>query len=104
MEKNLLEFQELREFPLNTDISRLDEGNGIAETLKNHQAKWHKNCRNKFSDLKVQRARKRKSEETNDLPREKKFTRKSCGEPLSILIRIAFSVVMVKEHFTLPPT
>ena len=60
---NLLAFQELGPLPLKINIHALDEGDGIPETLKSHEAVWHKSCLNKFSTLKLQRAQKRKSEE-----------------------------------------
>ena len=60
---NLLAFQELRPLPLKVNIYALDEGDGIPETLKSHEAVRHKSCLNKFSTLKLQRAQKRKSEE-----------------------------------------
>jgi len=32
--------------PLKTDFDRLDEGPGIEQTLRAHQAWWHKLCKN----------------------------------------------------------
>ena len=51
---NLLAFQELGPLPLKINIHALDEGDGIPETLKSHEAVWHKLCLNKFSTLKLQ--------------------------------------------------
>ena len=53
---NLLAFQELGPLPLKINIHALDEGDGIPEILKSHEAVWHKSCLNKFSRLKLQRA------------------------------------------------
>ena len=47
-------------FPSSLNLEQLNEGHGIAETLQKHKAKWHKSCRNKFSDLKIYRQEKRK--------------------------------------------
>ena len=60
---NLLAFEELGPLPLKINIHAHDEADGIPETLKSHEAVWHKSCLNKFSTLKLQRAQKRKSEE-----------------------------------------
>ena len=60
---NLLAFQELGPLPLKINIHALDEGDGIPETLKSHEAVWHKSCLNNFSTLKLQRAQKRELEE-----------------------------------------
>ena len=46
-------------------LSSLDEGNGIEETLKHREAKWHKSCFNKCSTLKLQRAQNRKLEDSS---------------------------------------
>ena len=52
------QFREIGELPIQASFSSLDEGNGIEETLKRHEAKWHKSCFNKCSTLKLQRAHK----------------------------------------------
>ena len=59
---NLQQCREIGELPIQASLSSLDEGNGIEETLKRHEAKWHKSCFNKCSTLKLQRAQKRKLE------------------------------------------
>lgn len=46
-------------------MSSLDEGNGIEVTLKRHEAKWHKSCFNKCSTLRLQRAQKRKLDDSS---------------------------------------
>jgi len=38
--------------PLEIDINRLDDGDGIKATLMKHSACWHKACRVKFSQVK----------------------------------------------------
>ena len=37
---NLLEFERLGEIPLGVDPKRLDDGEGIQQTLENHMACW----------------------------------------------------------------
>ncbi|KAG7172779.1 hypothetical protein Hamer_G007018 [Homarus americanus] len=56
---NLLTFNELREV-VGVNIEGLDEGEGIERTLTTRQAKWHKSCRVRYDNLKLQRAQKRK--------------------------------------------
>ena len=64
--RNILAFHELGKIPLNINISRLDDVSGIQETLKSHKASYHKSCYNKLSNLKLQRAQKRKTEEVSE--------------------------------------
>ena len=46
---------------LQLDLAKLDEGEGIAETLWKHNASWHKSCRVKYNATKLKRLeRKRK--------------------------------------------
>ena len=41
---NLAELDKLGALPLLIDISRLDDGSGLEETLLKNTAKWHKEC------------------------------------------------------------
>ena len=63
IEFGIIQFNELGSLPISIDIERLDEGSGIAPTLIEHKARWHKTCKNKFSTLKLQRIEKRKTQE-----------------------------------------
>ena len=73
--------------PPSINLSRLDDGSGIAETLKRYEAKWHDSCRLLYNSTKLKRAEKRKKsqEEANDddTGSLKKSTRKS-EKPASI--------------------
>ena len=51
------------------NISRLDEGPGIAMTLRKHGAKYHKSCKDKVNACKLDRARERKKKHQEDPPR-----------------------------------
>ena len=62
---NLQQFLEIGELPVQASLSSLDEGNRIEETLKRREAQWHKSCFNKCSTLKLQRAQKRKLEDSS---------------------------------------
>ena len=43
LQKDLESFYEVGELQL--DLAKLDEGEGIVETLLKHNASWHKSCR-----------------------------------------------------------
>ena len=84
MADNLQQFREIGELPIQASLSNLNEGNGIEETLKHHESKWHKSCFNKCSTLNLQRAQKRKLEDSSvegsESPSPVK-TRSSLGMP-----------------------
>jgi hypothetical protein len=52
---HILQFQELGRMPMDIDTQRLDEGEGIEATMVNHLAVWHKTCRLKFNQTKLDR-------------------------------------------------
>ena len=56
---NISLFQTINQLPIIMDPSRLDEGDGIEATLRRNNAKYHENCRQMFSNCKLERARKR---------------------------------------------
>ena len=64
------------------NVALLDEDKGIAPTLVDNQSKWHKNCRNKFSelklDIKIYKSQKRKSSDIYTSSDTKKATRQRC--------------------------
>ena len=66
--KNLYSLHELNSLPLNIDISRLNDGNGLEETLITHSVKWHKACYVLCNADKIERARKRKEKVSQELP------------------------------------
>jgi len=61
-------------------LLKLASDSPLAELFKEHQAKWHKNCKDRFNNTKLQRALKRQSNEDDDL-HTTKATRRSCGSP-----------------------
>lgn len=80
---NILRFNEIGCLPTPLDVARLDDGNGIATTFIERNAKWHKTCSNKFNNLKLQRAEKRNPDKT-DCPLPTKFTRKSSNSSANV--------------------
>ena len=83
MANNIIQFNELGNLPISIDTERLDEDSGIAPTLIEHKARWHKTCKDKFSTLKLQRIEKRKNQEETNAPQPFKFTRTSSGASTS---------------------
>ena len=49
-------FKTINQLPILIDSSRLDEGDGVEETLPRNQAKYHQGCRFLFNNTKLQRA------------------------------------------------
>ena len=80
---NILQFSEIRSLPIPINVEKLDEGGGIAETLMQQKTKFHKSCRNKFSNMKLKRADKRKRQEEPESPQRSKFTRACSGATTS---------------------
>ncbi len=66
------------------EISKLDDGNGIKETLLRLRAKFHSSCRLKFSKARFQRAMKREcSDVESDAPTAAKSL---CSDSMMSLI------------------
>ncbi|KAG0715880.1 hypothetical protein GWK47_010917 [Chionoecetes opilio] len=80
----LVGFDRIGCLPTSINLSRLDDGNGIEETLQRHKAKWHDSCRLLYNRTKLQCTEKRKKppEDAADdsADSSKKFTRKSAGK------------------------
>ena len=49
-------------FPENINLSDLDEGNGLEETLTVKSASWHDSCRVKYNKTELLRVKKRLEE------------------------------------------
>ena len=75
--KNLYEFDNLGCTPMNINIKRLDDGDGISATLLSHNASYHKSCYLKCNNTILKRA-KDKSADRKFEPSPKK-TRASIG-------------------------
>ena len=58
--KNLQSFDELNCLPFNIGISRLSDGGNIKEILVSHNAKWHKACYDRCNSSHIERARKKR--------------------------------------------
>jgi len=52
---NLTIFSEMKQQPIPVDISQLDDGTGIGNTLEAHEAQWHNSCRLKCSSSRIAR-------------------------------------------------
>ena len=64
---NLCSLHELNKVPLNMNISRLDDGDGMEETLVSHKAKWHKACYVMCNATKVERARRMQERDCQEM-------------------------------------
>jgi len=53
--KHLMEFHSLGHMPMTINMERIDDGDGIEATMIRHQACWHKTCRVKFNQTKLDR-------------------------------------------------
>lgn len=76
--ENLIKFKELDCLPFNLD--RLDDGDGIENTLKQNNACVHKLCKLEYGKSRLQRAEKRKSVESgysDGAQKSSKYTRQS---------------------------
>ena len=62
--ENIPLFHQMNEMPIKFDPARLDEGNGIEETLKKNNAQYHLSCRKLFNKTKLDRASKRSAKST----------------------------------------
>ena len=58
--ENLLAFNQIGRMPMDINIHRLNDGQGIAETLISRSAAWHVSCFGEVNKQKVDRALKRK--------------------------------------------
>ena len=47
--EDLVQFKGLRHMPMELNVNRLDDGDGVEATLKRHSAQWHKKYRLKFN-------------------------------------------------------
>ncbi|XP_041462085.1 uncharacterized protein LOC121413358 [Lytechinus variegatus] len=47
--EDLTQFKELHQMPMDIQLERLNDGDGLKETLMRNSAKWHKKCRLKFN-------------------------------------------------------
>ena len=59
---NLLQFRQLNEVPVDIDFTQLDNEGDIEQTLVSNQAKCHKSCRLKINNTKLERIKRRRSE------------------------------------------
>ena len=58
---NIPLFKAINHLPIKIDPSRLDEADGVEDTLRRNQAKYHQSCRLLFNNTKLQRAPKKKA-------------------------------------------
>lgn len=60
---NIEEFHEIGCMPMQIDlVTTIDKNGDLAKLFMKNHAKWHKSCRDQFSNLKLVRAKKRKAD------------------------------------------
>ena len=59
LSRNLAKFDELGLLPKSLNLTRLDEGVGLEETLISRRARFHKSCSLKYNETELRRAIKR---------------------------------------------
>ena len=66
------------------DPAKLDEGEGIDQTLRKNNAKYHQSCRLMFNNSKLKRAQKRASsaaeQTTDESPSTRRIPRRSSAQ------------------------
>ena len=71
-------FQAINALPIILDPARLDEEEGIDQTLRKNEARYHQSCHLMFNNSKQQRAQKRTSSVTEvDSPNPRKMPRRN---------------------------
>eukprot|EP00918_Siedleckia_nematoides_P076078 GHVU01166423.1.p1 GENE.GHVU01166423.1~~GHVU01166423.1.p1 ORF type:complete len:146 (-),score=20.78 GHVU01166423.1:1358-1795(-) len=85
---NIPLFHALHEMPIVLDPARLDEGEGIEQTMRKNKAQYHRSCRVMFNNTKLERARKRKaaaqSTESGEGRTKQRRTSREGSESLSV--------------------
>ena len=94
---NIVQFSEIDSLLIHINIKKLDEGNGIAQTLMQRSAKWHKTCRDKFSTMKLKREKVRKNLALLKVPNLQEH---ALAQVLPKVKRAAFSAEVPRpKHF-----
>ena len=73
--RNVPLFKAINQMPIILEPGRLDQGEGIEETLRKNKAKYHQSCRLLFNNNKLERARKRRrttEERVEDVPSKRR--------------------------------
>lgn len=86
-------FHEINQLPIIFDPKRLDEGDGIEQTLRKNKAQYHQSCRLLFNNTKLERARKRAASTPG--PSEEvqtKMRRTTIGNPGVLSLRRGVSI------------
>lgn len=91
LETVLLRCQSINWFPTTIRLDQLNDANGIASKLQLMKAKWHKTCRNKYTDMKLKRHEHSKRKVESDISEtSRKITRQSPGCSTSTMTQDCF--------------
>ena len=97
--EHLVQFQMHDCIPLDIDIKRLDDGDGIEATMMRHSACWHIACEVKFSQTKLERLEKKLSERVKSVPMQ------TCSSKESVMLDVSSVMKLLVLHvfIVLPP-
>ena len=76
--ENIQQLNQLGCMPVQINLSRLNEGDGIESTFLHYRARWHKSCYLLFNSTKLNRAKKRHAP-TPDESVNSKYARSSAS-------------------------
>jgi hypothetical protein len=94
---NLCAFKQIGELGSIKHFDELDEGLGIAATLSNHEAKWHKSCRLQYNDTKLKRAQK-KFEARGQTTESSRLTRSSVPPMVASVETVCFLCTLPEKR------
>ncbi|KAK4304447.1 hypothetical protein Pmani_023602 [Petrolisthes manimaculis] len=83
--RNVPLFKEINKSPIILDPKRLDDGDGITETLRKNKAVYHQSCRLLFSNSKLERANKRSAGSSKNVEIPEKCRRSSLESEVCFL-------------------
>ncbi|CAC5423002.1 unnamed protein product [Mytilus coruscus] len=93
LSENLVRFNEIGCLPDSINLTILDDGSSIANTLVKNNAKFHKSCSLKFNSTKLKRAQKRQllsDDVVEDSGQKKAHTRASLSCDVSLKEYVCF--------------
>ena len=85
--------------PLDIDIKRLDDGDGIVATIMKHSACWHKLCPVIFSQTKLELLEKKLSEMVKSVPMQTHSSKDSVLLDVSSVMKL----LVLHVFIVLPP-
>ena len=92
MAGNIAKFRDHDSMPMQIDLSQLDEGDGLENTLVRCKARWHKSCYDLLNSTKLKRAEKKKHALESEQPVGVKYS-------IHVQFRLHLSTIVVHAFF-----